>query len=145
MPITNKLAGRMSHVGQHRLSRRKYAELVAFLKSVISNDKISVSTRMQAAVRLDSIYARYELAQLERERREDRIRTRVALAQASGEAGAVLTPAEAEAARRESEAEEAAKKLFERLLNTSTGETAARVTAKAAGVGEMTLEMEGNE
>ena len=53
-----------------KLSRRKYAELVKFLKSVIRNERMSIRVRMSAAERLDGIYQRHEVAELKRLERE---------------------------------------------------------------------------
>ena len=46
------------------IGRKRYAELIRFLKSVIKNETVSLRVRMQAAERLDGIFARYEQRQL---------------------------------------------------------------------------------
>jgi hypothetical protein len=56
-----------------KLSRRKYAELVKFLKSVMGNPKVGLRVRMAAAMRLDEIYSRHEAAEQKRLDREARI------------------------------------------------------------------------
>ena len=48
------------------ISRRHYAEVIAFLKQTVKNPKASLRLRMSAATRLDEIFARH----MEAEERE---------------------------------------------------------------------------
>ena len=77
MPVVNEGAGRSSHQGQHRLSRRKYQELTRFLKEVITNQKAGLKVRMAAASRLDDIYRRHEEAQVKLAERKAKVRSEV--------------------------------------------------------------------
>jgi hypothetical protein len=53
--------------------RKKYAELIRFLKSVIKNEDIGLRVRMSAAERLDGIYARHEQREFLEFKRAERL------------------------------------------------------------------------
>jgi hypothetical protein len=55
-----------------RISRRKYAEIVAFLKATIKNPHMKHRTRMSACQQLDSIYRRAEWMELQALQRKAR-------------------------------------------------------------------------
>jgi hypothetical protein len=77
------------------LSRRKYAELVRFFKSTMSNERMSHRVRMSAAVRLDDILARHELAAQHDAARKERSDVRaLALQSLGGATGALGVPSE---------------------------------------------------
>jgi hypothetical protein len=77
------------------LSRRKYAELVRFFKSTMSNERMSHRVRMSAAVRLDDILARHELAAQHDAARKERSDVRaLALQSLGGATGALVAPSQ---------------------------------------------------
>ena len=59
-----------------KLNRRRYAEIISYLKSLITNPNSPSRMRLTAAIRLDDILRRNEeqaeQAELRKERREDR-------------------------------------------------------------------------
>jgi hypothetical protein len=95
-----------------KLSRRKYADLVKFLKSVIRNERMSIRVRMSAAERLDGIYQRHEVAELKRLERESKAHGATAPAsdpeQKTAETGETA-PGE--------DADQKARQLFDAILN----------------------------
>lgn len=76
-----------------RLNRRRYAEMVKFLKDTIANEKAPTRMRMMATTKLDSIYERQEQMQeaetIRRERKE-----RITAAQTAQATGAAIEPDE---------------------------------------------------
>jgi hypothetical protein len=68
-----------------KINRRKYDTLVKFLKDMILTAK-SERVRMQAAERLDGIYARHELYEQQALQRKDRAEIKALTSQAQGEA-----------------------------------------------------------
>jgi hypothetical protein len=62
---------------------RKYDALVKFLKETVANERMSINTRMSAATKLDSIYARHEEREekeaIRKERAEARVRKEAGL------------------------------------------------------------------
>ena len=73
-----------------KLNRRRYQEIVRFLKDTIKNKNLSHKIRMLAVVRLDAIYERQEAATMKREDRE--ARARLAMPQAPAQAAVPDTP-----------------------------------------------------
>ena len=118
MAVLNEGAGRMSHQGQHRLSRRKYQELVRFLKETLTNKQVGMKVRMAAAIRLDDLYRRHEETQLELERREERKRQGQA---AAGMPGAEVDRAETPAPPENPE--DAAELFLERMRQRKMGKS----------------------
>lgn len=53
--------------------RKKYAELIRFLKSVIKDERIGLRVRMSAAERLDGIYSRHEQREILELKKAERI------------------------------------------------------------------------
>ena len=101
-----------------KLNRRKYDALIKFLREMMANGK-SERVRMQAAERLDGIYARHELAEQETLRRQDRIELRRLKAEAESLAEAqrlqeAAIPAQEPTA--ENESDERTQAIFSRLL-----------------------------
>ena len=99
---------------------RKLDPLIKFFKETISNDKVSFRTRMEAARRLDDIYARHLLMAEKTAARLERAEAR-SLAQRTQE-GAI--PAQ-ETASEESELSEDARfdAVFGSLLRGKVGST----------------------
>lgn len=57
---------------------RKMDPLIKFFKQVISNDKISIRTRISAATRLDDLYARHLLMEEKAAARKERAEAKAA-------------------------------------------------------------------
>ena len=58
------------------ISRRHYAEVIAFLKQTVKNPKASLRLRMSAAERLDDIFARHQADEERALQRKERSETR---------------------------------------------------------------------
>lgn len=67
---------------------RKLDPLIRFFKETISNDKVSLRTRMSAAVRLDDIYARHALMEEKAAARKERSELRATAQREPGGANA---------------------------------------------------------
>ncbi|WP_433965979.1 hypothetical protein [Tunturiibacter gelidiferens] len=102
-----------------KLNRRKYDALIKFLREMMATAK-SERVRMQAAERLDGIYARHELAEQEALRRQDRIELRRLKVQAESLAEAQRLQERAiteQVSTSEKEADERTREMFSRFMN----------------------------